>query len=285
VKGRAVLGLVIAALGVVSVVVTKLAIPAMMSAIIVFLTIKRGTPGLPKVARAALMVSAPFILVAVVRFVIVDAMPGILEGSRKGLTTRAIAALREIRFTQDVLREQAFIDPDKDGVGSAGFLEEISGHRKLRGRMEAPPGLIQRFPKFELSPFGPFTVYAGYGFIVYLPTPSGEATAQPDQPVDEERAERRYLAYAWPMVVNVDGEHPAIHLDQHERIWITDNKDRRYVGAEKPPPWNAALPRPSVDAVPEGDEVTGQDGGAWRPWKGKAARDVLPGDVSTKESK
>ena len=99
--------------------------------------------------------------------------------------------------------------------------------------------------------------------MVCLPAMAGGFSAQPGVAVDEESAERRFLAYAWPM--GSRGPKEVYAVDQHERILVSPNlnaKELRFVG-----PFHA----PSCDAA-----VTDESFSAWR---GKAPRATLPGDT------
>jgi hypothetical protein len=84
--------------------------------------------------------------------------------------------------------------------------------------------------------------------------------------VDEEVAERRFVAYAWPAAPSGRIE-SAFFIDEHERILVSRNiegTDPHYVGADFPPPCEAAL----------------HDHSEWQPWMSKKPRATLPGDVS-----
>lgn len=278
-----------ALLGILCSVFPKLAIPAMMLGIISYLAIPKKDSerflkqaALFKAGRVLMLLAVPCILVGLFRFAIVEAMPGIIEAGREALTTRAIAALREIRFSQDLMREQHYADHDDDGIGSAGTLAELCAVEPLRAG-KLPSRLVQRFSVFDKSKSpgsegAVFARYAGYGFIIYVPTLDGKASAiVKGKSVDDEKAERRFVAYAWPLDEG-HGEHPVLFLDEHERIYMSDNVAQRYRGSEVVPKFDAALGESSIDFVHDGSEVKGQDGALWKVWKDKKPLEKLAGD-------
>src|SRR5690606_8722499 len=107
---------------------------------------------------------------------------------------------------------------------------------------------------------------SGYLFTVCIPKASGGFTAHPGIAIDEERAERRFLAYAWPAAPS-RGLSEAYALDEHERILIAPSNaqgSRARTGVDSPPPCD--------DVV---SESTRND---WKPWRDKKPRATLPGD-------
>ncbi len=271
-------GISTALLGFAAVVVPALAVPAMTLGIVTFLAQAPGAARGPRTARWMLLAAAPFMIVGLVRFVIEEAMPGIVEGGHRALVTRAIAKLRVLRFSEDVAREQAYWDPDGDGVGSALLLEEMLGATLIRGKEQAPQGLLGPIGVPTDTPVGRALVSDGYAIVLYLPGRDGRGVARAGVPIDEERAERRWVAYAWP-VQDGAGERPVIFLDEHERVLLLANEapGPRYFGLEQPPPAGAALTGPTLDAD-AAVNGRGQDGGIWKRWKDKQPRETLPGD-------
>lgn len=271
-------GIGAAVLGFSAAILPHLAVPAMTLGLITFLAQPPATSRGPRAARLLLLVAAPFALVGLLRFTVEDAMAGIVEGGHRALVTRAIAKLRVLRFTEDIAREQAVWDPDGDGIGSALLLEEMRGEVPMRGQRETPLGLLEPIGALADTPAGKALVADGYAILLYLPGVDGRGVARPGVPIDDERAERRWVAYAWPLEEGA-GEHPVIFIDEHERILQLANQapGPRYFGLESPPPFDAALAGPTLDA-PAADDAVGRDGGKWTRWKGKEARDHLPGD-------
>ncbi|MFZ9890137.1 MAG: hypothetical protein ACO3JL_21775, partial [Myxococcota bacterium] len=169
-------------------------------------------------------------------------------------------------------------DPDHDGIGSALVLAELVGEAPIRGIRKAPPGLLQPVGSLVETSAGLAVAADGYAIIAYVPHREGGGTAQTGVEVDDEQAERRWIAYAWPLEEG-HGERPVVFIDEHERILVMENRAPGpvYFGLESPPPYDAALRAPRIDAEAATDE-TGQDKGLWRRWKDKEPRASLPGD-------
>ncbi len=278
-------------LAVASAVLVKLSIPAMMLALIAFLSLPKHA----KKPKIALMVVAPLIVLVLLRSTAEKAASGVVEGGRRAGARSAMAHLRDIVFAQNIGREQAYIDPDGDKIGSAMSLWALGGLAPQRAGTK-PPMLLQRFRHQAQSKDGgpELVLYDGYLFAVYLPTTSGGATTKESGGIDDEAAERRFVAYAWPFERG-HAEHQALFIDEHERILVTDNADaaQGYFGVDNPPPFNAAFQAefadkgwdapPAVDgaAVKKGgtsDSGRGVDGAMWHRWRHKEARADLPGD-------
>jgi hypothetical protein len=210
--------------------------------------------------RVAIWVAVPFMFFSLFRFAAEEATPGIVEGGRRQQVKQALYHLRKIRFAQDMARQQAFWDPDKDGVGSAAPLDALSGHIPFRPGSPKQLGLL-RLPPAVPGPHGFVSQVDGYVIAVYLPTLSGQASAEPTASFDDERAERRWIAYAWPLAKGT-GDCSVLYIDEHEQILIFDNngEQQQYFGLERMPKFDAALSASSVDATgPDGER--GQDGG------------------------
>jgi hypothetical protein len=252
------------ALGLCSLVLLKLSIPALVLSLIVFLSLPQwGT----RMQRVLLAIGAAAATVATVRFLVVEAVPGIVQGGRAASAQSAISRLREIVFAEDTLRKKAYVDPDADGIGSAASIAELVGTVPLRGiRTLDPPILDRRSLPIVETAIGPAAAIKGYLVIICLPARAGGWTARPGDELDEEAAERQFVAYAWPDAAS-RGLHSAFFTDQDERILTSDNldgADTRYAGPGFPPPCDAAL-APSTRAD-------------WRAWRDKQPRPELPGD-------
>jgi len=213
------------------------------------------------------LASALFSLLGFVRFLVVEAMPGIVQGGNRATEEAAVSRLRQILFAEDTLRKRGDVDPDHDGVGSAALLSELSAKVGLRAQAPLNPPLLERYPAPLESPLGPAMELGGYLFMVCLPRAGGGWTARPGEAVDEEAAERRFVAYAWP-AAEKRGLLNAFFMDEHERISFAGNGapsgQRPRVGVARPPACDDAL-------NPKTSE-------AWQIWKGKQPRHTLPGD-------
>jgi hypothetical protein len=204
-------------------------------------------------------------LVAFLRFLVVEAVPGIVEGGTRATQNAAISRLREIVFAEDSLRKTAEVDPDRDGVGSAGLLGELTAALGLRGGAPLKVPRLERYPAAVATPNGPAIEMGGYLFIVCLPRRGGGFTAEAGVPIDDELAERRFLAYAWP-AADKRGLNMAYFVDEHERILVASSTQ---VG-DSPARLGPAHP-------PACDEALSAKG-AWREWRHKKPRQSLPGD-------
>lgn len=259
---RAGLGL---ALALASIAYTKLALPALL---LCFL----GLVAAPNHERARRWVHVGFGLGAALSlgstgvFLAREAVPGLVRGGTDVAIQSAVSRLREVLFAEDTLRRQGAIDPDRDGIGSAARLDELNGHELLRRKEPLTPPILEGgFSRRVDTRLGPAAEINGYLFIVCLPRAGGGWTASLDDAVDEELAERRYVAYAWPSAP-ARGLSDVIFLDEHERILVHPNREGdglRWIGPLSPPPCDAAL---------------GASAGEWQAWRNKAAHRTLPGD-------
>lgn len=232
-----------------------LGLPAVFFAFIAALALPQQAPG-SRTLKLGLWLAAAAATIGVVRFVVEEAAPGIVQGGRTAVERKAVERLREILIAEDALRRLAPIDPDADGVGSAALLGELCGAVPLRaGKSLEPPALACR----GLVPLGSAQAddSGAYQHIVCLPAPGGGWTASVGAPVDDEQAERSFIAYAWPAPGSAFAR--AFFIDQHERILQAelgpDELDFR------------------CDAA-----VSSPGGERWRTWMGKAPRTHLPGD-------
>lgn len=248
----------------VSVVVLKLSPFLLVGCFVAFVALPAERPRwLPWLTAAAGLLAC----VGFFRFLVLEAMPGIVQGGTRATEGAAVSKLREILFAEDSLRKNAAIDPDGDGIGSAGLLPELSGFAGLRGgKMLAPP-LLEHIPTPIETPIGEAVELGGYLFAVCLPKAGGGFSAEARVPIDEEAAERRFLVYAWPSA-DKRGLAYAFFMDEHERILFAHSgfhrgKARR-LGPDAPPACD--------------DAVAASSSGAWQVWRHKQPRRTLPGD-------
>jgi hypothetical protein len=246
-----------------SLVFPKLALPA---ALFVFLS-ALAVPALEPPARkrwiAAHIVAGVVALGAVGRFLATEAIAGIVQGGTSAAGGRAVSRLREILFVEDAARKNAAWDPDGDGIGSALLVGELTAEIGMRGGPRLTPPLLERYPKVEMTSMGPALEIGGFFFAVCLPTRSGDLSSDPGAAVDDELAERRYVAYAWPSGRD-PGLERAYFIDEHERILSAPAKNGVRSGRENAPRCDDALMA-----------KTKED---WRPWRKKKPRTELPGD-------
>src|SRR5262249_36379988 len=128
----------VTALGLASMVWVKLSLAALALGLIVFLSLPeaKGASATATSRRAfnwALLAGAVGATLGAVRFVIAEAVPGMVQGGRAAIAQDAVARLREVVFAEDTLRKQGYVDPDGDGIGSAALISELTGALPLRG--------------------------------------------------------------------------------------------------------------------------------------------------------
>jgi hypothetical protein len=240
-----------------------------LSVVAVVLTLV-GTVSLPplqpsqrRFAYAGLIAGGIIATAALFRFVATAAMKGIVEGGERAAEDSALWKLREVLIAEDGMRKSAFIDPDADHIGSAELINGLAGNQPMRtGHVLDAPLLNYRFRERIDTALGPAIHVGTHLYIVCLPRPNGGFSTRPDEPVDEEGAERRFVAYAWP-ADGVKGIDTVFFLDEHERILYLDSPRQPYRGASAPPPCEAAI---------------GASAAQWKPWKNKKPRRTLPGD-------
>jgi hypothetical protein len=256
--------LLLCASGLVSLSITKLALFAAVGALLGYVSLPAEPRTLVRALKLSLIVAGLCATVGVFRFLVLEAVPGMVMGGTSATEQRVVSRLREILFAEDALRKNAFVDPDADHVGSAEFLGEMSGEIGVRGGAPMPTALLEGYPKLVSTRLGPAGEVGGYLVTVCLPKRGGGFTADPSAAVDDERAEREFYAYAWP-AERGQGLDTAYVLDQHERILLADSRDtepRRLIG---------------VDAPPACDDVSAEaTKGSWRVWRHKQPRTKLP---------
>jgi hypothetical protein len=242
----------------------ELSIPALLVSLVGTLATQRGPAHLRRGARWAMAAASLVALVGLGRFAAGKAMTGIVEGGQRATARSAIWRLREVVLAQDGARKTAAIDPDQDGIGSAALIGALAGAHPMRDRTTpGSPLLNYRFRTLVETAIGPAARVGSHLVIVCLPTVDGGWTAMPGVTVDEERAEREFIAYAWP-ADEVGDVHDVIFVDAHENIRILETTPSPYRGPTMPPPCDAALSPTSP----------------FTPWRDKKPRRSLPGDTS-----
>jgi hypothetical protein len=211
--------------------------------------------------RQALLVAALACGVSVPLFLVREAVPGLVQGGTSAAGQRAVSRLREFVFAEDAARREASFDPDGDHVGSALLLGELTGELGMRKAVRLVPPLLERYPKVEATRAGSALEIGGFWFAVCLPTPGGGFSSD-EVPFDDEAAERRFVAYAWPSGRG-PGLHRAYFIDEHERILSAPSEENLRFGREHPPACDDALAPATRDD--------------WVAWRGKKPRQDLPG--------
>lgn len=201
------------------------------------------------------------IVVGLYRFIRDDGMRGIVGGGRRAAESTAVGRLRELVIAQDVARKRAVLDPDGDGVGSALALSELVGGPRRLGT--APPAALvepRRFSGRRATSAGDAFVAGAFLYLVCLPRVGGGFTTATTD-VDDEAAERRWVAYAWPLD-ETSTMNDAFFVDEREAILVlrhTGGASPRYVGGR--------APRCAAALEDEG----------WRAWRNKTPKTRLPG--------
>jgi hypothetical protein len=245
--------------GVASVFFPWLGLPAAFMSVVGLVALRRPSEAeLPKV-RWWLVVGALCSGAGLIRFLVIDAMPGIVGGGRAAAEQQAVSRLRDLLFAEDAMRRSAWIDPDHDGIGSAASLEELCGGSPRRG--QAPRSTPVLHCELAPSALGVAARSGAYVYTVCLPTPGGGWSAASDALIDDEAAERRFVAFAWPESASAFDS--AFSIDEHENIRVailpeSAPRVRRF----------AATCAEALAALP------------WQAWRNKKPRPDLPGDTA-----
>ncbi len=251
------------ALALASLFFTKLALFVGFLVLVVWLSLSRAERS--PWTRAALGAAAVAAGLGSTRFIIKEAVPGIVQGGSMTAENKAVSMLREILFVQDAMRRYAYVDPDGDGIGSAGRILELTGQVGLRGGAPLDPAPLRWTGATTVNTaLGPALQLGGYLFAVCLPSEDGSWTAHMQDSIDDESAERRFVAHAWPAKAE-NHLFRAFSIDVHDRILASPNRRGRelvYVGSASPPPCSA-----------------GEGGPAYEPWRGKTPRTRIPHDI------
>lgn len=254
-------------LGIASAIEPRISVFAGLLLVIGFASLSRFRHPAKKSVVQLLVLASCATTVGMVRFVGGEALQGITEARGRATSKKAVSLLREILFAQDALRRYAMIDHDGDGVGSAGLLAELSGAAGARGKRPlGTPPLSPRFAPRTLSGVGPINEQEGYLLLICLPRQGGGWATHHAARIDEEAAERRWLAYAWPAREGL-GHSTAYFINEHEEIFESPNETAdglRLVGSESPPSCEDALGNARQDV--------------WHVWNEKSRRTRLPGD-------
>lgn len=256
--GVTLLGLACAAL-------PKLALIALFSCVVLLISQQRLRAHSPRLVTPLLVVAGLGTVTGLIRFTLTEAIPGILRGGTAAADKAALSKARQVVTAEDALRRGGFMDHDADKIGSAGLIAQLAGFVPLRGAPSLDPAPLS-YDASQLvdTALGPAMQSGSHLIIVCIPSAAGGFSADPTAAVDEERAEREYFIYSWPVAIGL-GVQNAYAIDQHERIWVstnTQNGTLRYAGPSFPPPCSAVQ-----------DPSNG-----FTPWENKQPRKELPGD-------
>lgn len=248
-------------LGAVSALWPWLGLPAGFASLIGVVALRRPSQAELPGVNLWLWAGVALSVVGLVRFVGGEAMRGIVGGGRGAAEQETVSRLRDVLFAEDAMRRAGWIDPDRDGIGSAAFLEELCGGAPSRGQ---PPRDTPVLHCGELvpTPLGPAARSGPHLYTLCLPMPGGGWSANV-APVDEEAAERRFIAFAWPAPTSPFDQ--AYFIDEHENIRVASLPASSSNGLRFPATCADALERL-----------------AWQPWRGKKARPDLPGDSANR---
>jgi hypothetical protein len=254
----------LALLGAASVLWPMLGLPAGFASFLGLVALRRPSEAELPFVRGWLILAALCSSAGVLRFLVVDAMPGIVGGGRSAVEDMAVSRLRDVLFAEDAMRRAGWIDPDHDGIGSAASLEELCGGPPSRGQApRATP--VLHCDELAPSALGPAARSGAYLYTVCLPSPAGGWSAASGAAVDEEAAERRFVAFAWP-----DAQSPferAFSIDEHENIRVAQL-----------PPAAAGARRFAASCA------AALEGLPWQAWRNKKPRPDLPGDARRPEA-
>lgn len=244
------------ALGALSAIVPWFGLPAGFASVVGTVALRRPSEHELRGARLWHWAGVALSVVGLVRFVSGEAMRGIVGGGRGAVEQETVSRLRDVLFAQDAMRRAGWIDHDGDGVGSAASLEELCGGPPLRGQPARATPVLHC--ELAPSPLGAAARNGPYLYTVCLPTPDGGWSAS-GPPIDEEAAERRFVAFAWPAPGSPFDQ--AFFIDEHESIRVASVSPRRAASGDRFPTTCAGAL--ALD---------------WRPWRAKKPREGLPGD-------
>jgi len=172
-----------------------------------------------------------------------DTLVGLFHAGEKPTGSRDPFGLR--RQAQGLIR--VLVDlPELTGLDARLSLGELLGSEGLRGERRLVPPPLEGYPALEDTALGPSANIGGFYFAICLPRKDGTLAAEAKAPVDDELAERRFVAYAWPSRP-APGLKRAYFIDEHERILVASAKTGKRLGPDAPPPCDDAI----AEAMPQ----------------------------------
>src|SRR5688572_8705666 len=163
VRSRAVLYGLLAVAAVAGIWLTRLSLFTLIASFLAFVALPRAGR---KVPLTLVAVAAAASVLGFVRFLVREAVPGIVQGGTFATQDAAVSRLRELLFAEDSLRRLASIDPDGDRIGSAAFIDEMTGRAGLRGAARLVPPVLERYPESRPTALGPAVEINGYLFVI-----------------------------------------------------------------------------------------------------------------------
>ncbi len=214
--------------------------------------------------RARLIVGVvgfPLAMAGLYRFTVGTMMPNLVSAGQRAAEERAVSRLREILWAERRVKELGYVDADRDGTGEFALLPELVGTARRPGTNASAAVLKPELYRLVRAIPAVFQS-EGYLFAVYLPgaPPCQEGASAIDDPVDAAGAAQRFVAYAWPLVLDQNGRR-VFAIDQDDHVCETENP-RGYAGFEVPVS-GAAGPLAAAFA----SCGRGGDGDTWRRWR------------------
>lgn len=134
----------------------------------------------------------------------------------------AVASLRALHWAQGIFRRNAYLDVDENGEGEFGTLRQLAAEAAL--------------PSGETIP-SPLVATAG-GRLEGEVLEKGGYFLRVDLPEGTHARERRFVAWAWPVMEGIGTKQ--FCLDQDEQIW--EAPAGAHIGREAGPPPSACPP-------------------------------------------
>jgi hypothetical protein len=127
-----------AAAALVSIHFTKLGLFAAVGTFVAWASLPRSRAGGLRRERWLLLLAGVASTIGLMRFLVVEAIPGIVQGGNRFTEQRAISRLREILFAEDSARRLAAYDHDRDQIGSALLLGELTSQARSAAARRLP---------------------------------------------------------------------------------------------------------------------------------------------------